>query len=36
MIQSQLEAEDVLPNISHTQAAKKAKNAVFVPGELDL
>jgi len=31
-----LRAKDVLPNINHTQAAERAENAVFVPGDLDL
>jgi len=31
-----LEAKDVLPNINRTQAAEGPKNAVFVPGGLDL
>jgi len=29
--QQKLEAKDVLPNINHTQAAERAKNAVFCP-----
>jgi len=34
--ETQLEAKDVLPNINRTQAAERAENAVFVPGDLDL
>ena len=33
---TQLEAKDVLPNINRVQVAESAKNAVFVPGDLDL
>jgi len=34
----QLEAKDILPNINRIgiQAAERAENAVFVPGDLDL
>jgi len=28
-----LEAKDVLPNVNRTQAAERAENAVFVPGD---
>ena len=31
-----LEAKDVLPNTNRMQAVERAKNAVFVPGDLDL
>ena len=31
-----LQAENVSPNTNRTQAAEKAKNAVFVPGDIDL
>jgi len=31
-----LEAKDVLPNINCMQVTKRAENAVFVPGDLDL
>jgi len=31
-----LEAKDVLPDINRTQATERAKNAAFVPGDLDL
>jgi len=31
-----LEAKYVLPNINRTQAAERAENAFFVPGDLDL
>jgi len=31
-----LEAKDVLPNTNCTQAAERAKNAIFGPGDLDL
>jgi len=31
-----LEANDVLPNINRMQAAERAENAIFVPGDLDL
>jgi len=31
-----LEAKDVLPNVNRMQAAERAKNAFFVPGDLDL
>jgi len=31
-----LEAKYVIPNISRKQAAERAENAVFVPGDLDL
>jgi len=30
------EVKDVLPSINRTQAAERAENAVFVPGDLDL
>jgi len=32
----ELEAKDVLANINRTQAAERAKNAVFFPGDLDI
>jgi len=32
---NQLEAKDVLPNTNHTQAPKRSKNVLFVPGDLD-
>ena len=35
-IRYKLEAKDVLPNINRTQAADRAGNAVFVPGDIDL
>jgi len=31
-----IEARDVLPNINRTQAAERAENAIFDPGDLDL
>jgi len=31
-----LDAKDVLPNINYTQATKRPKNVVFVPGDLYL
>ena len=31
-----LEAKDVFPNINRTQAAQRAENAFFVPGDLDI
>jgi len=31
-----VEAVVVLPNINRTQAAERAKNAVFIHGDLDL
>jgi len=31
-----LQAENVSPNTNRTQAAERAKNAVFVPGDIDL
>jgi len=31
-----VDAEEVLPNINRTQAAERAENNVFVPGDLDL
>jgi len=34
--EKKLEAKDVLPNMNHTQATKRAENAVFVHGDLDL
>jgi len=33
---AKLQAKDVFPNINHMQATKRAKNAFFVPGDLDL
>ena len=35
-VTNKLEAKAVLPNINRTQAAEKAENAIFVPGELAL
>jgi len=34
--QTKLQAKDVLPNIKRIKAAKRAKNAIFVPGDHDL
>jgi len=31
-----LDSKDVLPNINCSQAAERAENAVFVPGDFDL
>jgi len=35
-MQNQLQAKDVLPNNNRMQADKRAENAVFVSGDLDL
>jgi len=35
-LRKKLQAKDVLPNTNCSQAAERAENAVFVPGDLDL
>ena len=36
LVVERLKAKDVLPNINCMQAAERAENVIFVPGDLDL